>query len=386
MPRYLNLKDESTGLMPGIGLRLARFWPFFLPIWLPLPPQVASKAYAEDRQNGKNMSCFALKIVSKISVSTLFCLVFTYAAVGQTISPQNAPLATSATPREDPPVVAPTSSGATQPSDSAPLAATVPDTTADNTPDTSIDPASLLPDPPALPRANASLIGGTVEKLDRVRDRLTVRVFGGGKMTFAFDPRTHIYLGSATASASDLHQGDRISVDTQLDGSVVFAKTIRIHSKTAAGESQGAVVSYRGDELVLRDLLSPRPLKIRLTSETRIVKGDHQASSGDLVPGTLVAVKFGPQKNGSDTASEVLVLAVPGASFAFSGRIAALDMRLGLLILNSSTDRKTYEVYFDPSVSGIDGNLREGDDVMVMTRFDGNRYVARSVTVNARNQ
>jgi hypothetical protein len=63
-----------------------------------------------------------------------------------------------------------------------------------------------------------------------------------------------------------------------------------------------------------------------------------------------------------------------------------LDLRLGLLILNSSTDRKTYEVYFDPSVSGVDGNLREGDDVMVMTRFDGNRYVARSVTVNARNQ
>jgi hypothetical protein len=327
------------------------------------------------------------RIVSRISLTTLLCAVFCYAAVGQTIPPQNVPLTPSATPYGDPAVSVPTNSVTTpQPSDSAALTANGPDTTADNTPDTTIDPASLLSDPTPLPRANASLIGGTVEKLDRVRDRLTLRVFGGGKMTFAFDPRTHIYLGSATASASDLHQGDRVSVDTQLDGSVVFAKTIRIHSKTPAGESQGAVVSYRGDELVLRDVLSPRPLKIRLTSQTKLVKGDHVASAADIVPGTLVAVKFGPQRNGSDTASEVSVLAVPGASFAFSGRITALDMRLGLLILNSSTDRKTYEVYFDPSVPGVDGNLREGDDVMVVTRFDGNRYVARSVTVNARNQ
>jgi hypothetical protein len=334
------------------------------------------------------MHCFVLRMLSKISVSILLCAVFAYAAIGQTIPPQNEPFTPSATPKPDPAAPAPTNAVTTpQPSDSTPVTTTtIPDTMADTSPDTSVDPASLLPDPPALPSANASLIGGTIERLDRVRDRLTVRVFGGGKMVFAFDPRTHIYLGSATASASDLHQGDRISVDTQLDGSVVFAKTIRIHSKIPTGESQGAVVSYRGDELVLRDLLSPRPLKIRLTSETRLVKGDHQASSTDIVPGTLIAVKFGPQKNGSDTASEVSVLAVPGASFAFSGRITALDLRLGLLILTSSTDRKTYEVYFDPSVSGVDGSLREGDDVMVMTRFDGNRYVARSVTVNARNQ
>jgi hypothetical protein len=30
MPRHLNLKDESKCLMPGIGLRLARFWAFLM--------------------------------------------------------------------------------------------------------------------------------------------------------------------------------------------------------------------------------------------------------------------------------------------------------------------------------------------------------------------
>src|ERR1700733_1025055 len=97
--------------------------------------------------------------------------------------------------------------------------------------DTAVDPASLLPDLPSLPPAKASLIGGTIERLDRVRDQLTVHVFGGSKMRVYFDTRTRIYRDGVEASASDLHQGDRISVDTILDGSLVFARNIRL--KTA---------------------------------------------------------------------------------------------------------------------------------------------------------
>jgi len=254
--------------------------------------------------------------------------------------------------------------------------------------DTTVDPASLLPDLPSLAPAKASLVGGTVQKLDRVRDQITVQVFGGGKMKIFFDTRTHIYEGSRQASTSDLHRGDRVYVDTILDGSIVFAKTIRLKTTASAGESQGIVMSYRVDknELVLRDILSPRPLKIRLTSQTSIVHGDHSASASELVSGTLVAVKFGAQQDGSDVAREVSVLAVPGASFAFAGRITGLDLRLGLLTLTSMTDHKTYEIYFDPSVVATDDNLRQANDVTVLARFDGSRYVARSVTVNSENQ
>src|ERR1700756_5710279 len=63
----------------------------------------------------------------------------------------------------------------------------------DESVDVTLDPASLLPALPELPRSKPSLIGGTIDKLDRVRDQITVRVFGGGKMKIAFDPRTHIY-------------------------------------------------------------------------------------------------------------------------------------------------------------------------------------------------
>lgn len=250
--------------------------------------------------------------------------------------------------------------------------------------DTALDPASLLPDLPSLSSAKASLIGGTIERLDRVRDQLTVQVFGGGKLKITFDPRTRVYSNGSEASLSALHKGDRIYVDTILDGSTIFARSIRVKTTGSGGESQGIVVSYRGDngELTLRDALSPQPLKIRLTSQTQFTQGGH-AVSAELLPGTLVAVKFGAQ-GGRDVAREITVLAVPGASFIFAGVVTALDLRLGILVINSSTDHKTYEISLNPSVAVDADSLRPGTDVTAVANFDGSHYVARSLTINSR--
>jgi Domain of unknown function (DUF5666) len=258
----------------------------------------------------------------------------------------------------------------------------------EETSEAALDPASLLPDLPALRPAKASLIGGTIDKLDRVRDQVTVQIFGGGKMKIAFDTRTHIYNNGAPSSASDLRRGDRIYVDTILDGSTVFAKNIRLKTATTAGESQGVIISYSADrgEMLVRDMLAPRPLKIRLTPQTRLIHGDHTAPASELAPGTLVAVKFGAQQDGSDVAREVSVLAVRGASFTFAGTVTAIDLRLGLLVLTSSIDHKTYEISIDPSVVPVDDSMRPGSDVTVLSRFDGSRYVARTVTVDSQNQ
>lgn len=251
-----------------------------------------------------------------------------------------------------------------------------------------IDPASLLPDLPSLPPAKATLIGGTILKLDRVRDEITVQIFGGGKMKIFFDPRTHIYSGPAAGLTSDLHQGDRVYVDTVLDGSTIFAKTIRLKSVASAGESRGIVTAYRSDrnELELRDVLSPRPLKVQITPQTKIVNGNRSASASQLVAGTLVALKFAAQQDGRDAAREVSILAIPGEGFTFAGRVTGLDLRLGLLVITSSTDNKSYEIYFDPSLLQPDENLRQSADVTVQARYDGTRYVARSVTVNSQSQ
>jgi hypothetical protein len=255
------------------------------------------------------------------------------------------------------------------------------------TTDTAVDPASLLPDLPPLPPAKASLIGGTVAKLDRVRDEITVQIFGGGKMKIAFDARTNIYRGSSLVSTSDLHQGDHVYLDTILDGSTVFARNIRLKGAASSGESQGTVIGYRADknELTVRDALSPQALKIRLTPQTQVVQGNQISSFSVLTPGTLVAVHFGAQQNGGDVARQISVLAVPGSTFTFAGRVTGLDLRLGLLVLTSSSDGKTYEVYIDPAVVAVDDKLHEASDVSVVTRFDGSRYVAQSLTVNSQN-
>jgi hypothetical protein len=252
-------------------------------------------------------------------------------------------------------------------------------------PDANVDPASLVPDLPALSPKNTALVGGTIRKLDRVRDVLTVDVFGGGKMTIAFDTRTHIFQDGAPASASELGKGDRVYVDTILNNSIVFARSIRLKSNASDGASQGVVVSYNGHngELLVRDTLSPEPLKLHVTPQTRLMDRARGASTtaAELVPGTLVALKFGTQDS-YDVASEINILALPGANFTFAGRVTGLDLRSGLLVITNATDEKTYDIYLDSAAVAVNDKLQLASHVTVLTRFDGTRYVASSLTVN----
>jgi len=250
-----------------------------------------------------------------------------------------------------------------------------------------VDPASLLPDLPRLPQRNATLIGGTISRLDRVRDRFTVSVFGGGHATVLFDPRTKVFRGKNEGSLTDLHEGDRVYLDTILDGDTVFARTIRLKSGAASGETQGIVLKYRDDhgELTIRDGISPQPIRVRLGSTTRFTQGQQTLSASALQPGSLVAVTFDSEGSGHDVAREVTILAAPGSRFTFTGKVAHIDLRSGLLALNSSTDHKTYEVYLDQSVTP-DNNLHPGTDVTVLATFEDSRYVAHSLTIDSQNK
>ncbi len=259
---------------------------------------------------------------------------------------------------------------------------TAADALTDVDPEIIADPASLVPDLPPIPGTKTTLIGGTVERLDRVRDQVTVRVFGGGRMKILFDPRTKVYRGSAEAKIADLRQGDRIYLDTLLDGDTVFARSIRLKTVQAVGESQGVVLKYGSghDELTIRDVLSPTPVRVRLTSSTRFLQGGQPVSASILSEGCLVAVSFGSEGAGHDVAREISILALPGSRYTFAGQIVHLDLRTGLVAIKSSTDQKTYEIYLDPSVAPND-NLHAGAVVSVVTNFDGSRYTARSLTI-----
>jgi hypothetical protein len=254
-------------------------------------------------------------------------------------------------------------------------------------PDTVADPASLLPDIPSVPRTNATLIGGTVERLDRVRDQITVRVFGGGRMSVLFDPRTRIYRGGEKTTIADLRDGERVSVETILDGSRVFARVIRLKATQAQGETQGIVLRVRPDrgELTIRDAISPTPVRVRFDSTTNWLQGGRAISASTLTSGSLVAVQFASDGNGRDVAREVSILALPGAEYTFTGRVANLDLRAGVLVLNSSTDRKTYEICLDPSAAP-DNDLHVGAVVTILTNFQGSRYLARNVTIESRER
>jgi hypothetical protein len=267
-----------------------------------------------------------------------------------------------------------------------PLPPTTPDISADA--DIVADPASLLPDLPPVPPAKATLVGGTIEKLDRVRDQITVSVFGGGRMKVLIDPRTRILLaGTTTASISDLRQGQRVYVDTILDGNTIFARSIRLKASATVGESQGTVLRYRPDrgELTVRDSISPSPLRVRVNTSTRFTQGDRVVQSSTLTTGSLVAVKFSSEGNGHEVAREISILALPGTRYTFAGQVVHVDLRTGLLVINSSTDHKTYEVYLDPSLSP-DENLHTGAVVTVITNFEGSRYVARSLSIDSQGK
>jgi len=248
-----------------------------------------------------------------------------------------------------------------------------------------VGPGDLVPELPLLPPGKISMIGGTVSSLDRVRDQLTLRVFGGGKLRVLFDGRTRIYRDGLTGSPRDLKTGDHVYLDTMLDGTMVFARNIHILTGASSGESSGQLLRFDGGngELTLRDSVSPQPVKVRLSAATAIVRDGHAVPASELRTGSLITVKFGPDRTGHDVAQEVSILAVPGASFTFAGRVTGLDMHTGLLVLVNPSDKKTYEVYFDPAAIPVNGDLKEGADVIVTTRFDGTRYVATAIEINS---
>src|SRR5579871_6487161 len=93
-------------------------------------------------------------------------------------------------------------------------------------PETVVPADALLPELPAMPHGKTALVGGSLNRLDRVHDQLTVDVFGGQKMKILFDERTHVYRDTDRASQRDLQPGQKIYIDTMLDGSKIFARNI----------------------------------------------------------------------------------------------------------------------------------------------------------------
>jgi len=247
---------------------------------------------------------------------------------------------------------------------------------------------------PPLPKGKSTVIGGAIRGVDRVRDQFTLDVFGGRSLKVLFDERTLIYRDGVKSSQRDLRSGDHVSVETVLDGTTVFARSIHTLSESPAGDCQGQVMSYDPADRVLtvRDALSRQPIKFRLPGGVAFVRQGQAASSSaasssaepgsaDLDAGTLVSVKFQSDNKGHGVASQVSILAAPGSAFVFVGNVASLDLHSGLLVVVDPRDDKRYDIFFDSARFPVSRDLREGTDVMVTADFDGARYVASAITV-----
>jgi hypothetical protein len=239
-----------------------------------------------------------------------------------------------------------------------------------------------LLDLPPLPHTTITLIGGTVVSLDEIMNRMVVEPFGGKqKMKVAFDSRTHFYENGKTITEREIKQGQRVYLDTQLNGSKVFAKTIWIQTSTESGIGQGQILNFDPGKQILtvRDELSSQPIKMHLSSATVMRKGEQPAAAKDLVPGTLVSLSFGPRHE----IQRITVLATPGTSFTFAGRVTYLDMSRKMIAIDNRSDRKKYDVDVSAIPLNIMRQVREGGEVNVSAVFDGNQYDARSITVAA---
>lgn len=243
-----------------------------------------------------------------------------------------------------------------------------------------------LLDLPPLPHNQVTLVGGTVVSLDEIMNRMVVQPFGGKqKIKVSFDTRTHFYQNGKAIGERDIKHGQRIYLDTMLNGSKVFAKTIWIQSSVDSGVGQGQILNFdsRGQILTVRDELSNEPLKMHLSSGTVIRKGDQSGSVADLTEGSLVTLSFGPQRE----LREVKVLAKPGTEFTFAGRVTYVDMSKKLIAIDNRTDRKKYDVYVNAIPENVLRQVREGSDVNISAVFSGNQYDARSVALaNAAQQ
>jgi len=240
-------------------------------------------------------------------------------------------------------------------------------------------------DAPPVPRTTTTMVGGIITGVDRLRNRMTVHVFGGGHWSVNFDERTHIFHNGAETTQLALKKGERVYVDTQLDNNRhdIFARNIRVGVAALPADADGQIIAVdlKHNELTLRDALNSVPVRFAVDPETRISNGQTPASFKDVKPGSLVHVRFAASSPNRGLAREVSIVAAPGSTFTFAGKVTFLDLHRGLLAVQNSTDDRNYEIHFSPDVVTDRNNLGVGRDVLVRATFEGTRYAAQSVNL-----
>ena len=248
--------------------------------------------------------------------------------------------------------------------------------------------ARTLPDLPPPPKGKSTILGGEIYRVDPVLDEFVLKVYGEKPMKIFFDERTEVYRDGKRIPLHDLGPATHASVQTMLDGASIFAASVHILSTQPEGEYQGRVLSFDpGNGTLVLTTAPDRPsFRLVVSNQTTFKRVGQSAfsstSSGpsDLVPGSLVAVKFNSNNRGQGVATEISVLAAPGAKFIFSGTVSELNVSAGILVVVDPRDNRSYQVSFDPS-GQIGQRLQVGQHVHLSADYDGHKYIATEIDV-----
>jgi hypothetical protein len=242
-------------------------------------------------------------------------------------------------------------------------------------------------DPPPFPKGTTTLVGGVISGIDPIRNHLMVSVFGGARWTIFYDERTHIFRNGAEVTSLSLKKGERVYVDTMLDnnGRDIFARNIRVGVAQPPALIDGQIIDFDLSHslVTLRDAINTGPVHFSIDNETKISDGLKLATVQDLVPGSLVRVKFAPERANRGLAREITIIAKPGSSHTFAGLITFLDTHRGIIAVRNRLDDKTYDLHFSPRTAGI-ADLAVGAEVQVTAIFTATEYSVQQVTVTRR--
>jgi hypothetical protein len=235
--------------------------------------------------------------------------------------------------------------------------------------------------PPPLPKGKVALEGGTVRDIDQIRNKMTVELYGKGKMKVNFDERTHIFRNGVETTQLAIHKGDKVYVDTQLTQGKIFARNIQVQTNNDAASVSGQILSFnpRTGALLLRDPLTSQPVALQVTTTTVVTEQGKPATRNDLLADSLVTVHFNPVAG--RPAKDIEVIARRGAQFPFYGTLTHLDLRSGLLAVDNKSDNKVYDIRFSPARISVTDDLTPGAEVAVVAIFDGHNYTAQTVKV-----
>jgi hypothetical protein len=244
--------------------------------------------------------------------------------------------------------------------------------------------AHLAPNlsPPPVSTSKVALIGGTVKAIDPIRNRMTVKVFGGGDMKVQFDGRSRVSSNGQEILPTKIRKGDRVYLDTQNIHGSLFARQVQVNNNTIPADVKGQITEFepRSGRMRVFDRVSASEVKLTVTPQTEIRLRDAASDRRRLAPGAYISARFEPARGQANIAKQIQVIVAPGETFQFVGSVTNLDLRAGYLAIENRSDGTIYELRATPDELRQNG-IAIGADVNVRAEFDGADYVVRSLEV-----